>query len=236
VANQLMLLERDEIGVKSEIASLQSNIKMMEDYNIRYHDMQNDVTNDEKEMSTLSTSLMHHQWVERNLRKIKLQEYNSAIDRLNQLIADQLLVLWGPNIKAEFVTAQAKASGKGVKQGIDLIVTVNDKGSIPIGMYSGGERKLIIIAVFRAIRLLMNVRGCGINLAIMDELDTNIDSVNCDRVVEAFEQLISDSPTSLIISHHTRLIDTMKFDEHWQVTKENEMSRITMENNQNGRF
>jgi DNA repair exonuclease SbcCD ATPase subunit len=93
-------------------------------------------------------------------------------------------------------------------------------------MYSGGERKIIIIATFLAMIQLSNERGLGVNLAAIDELDEHLDDVNTDKLVEAFEAIVNAVPTCLVISHNSRLLNTMTFDETWTVHKKNEFSTV----------
>lgn len=170
--------------------------------------------------------IKHWKWVERNLKKIKLQEYNIAIDRLNQLISLELQIIWGSEINARFVTAQEKARGKGVKQGFELVVTEPDKEDVPIELWSGGENKIIVIAIFIAMRKLTRERGCGVNISVIDELDKDLCDVNVDRMVNAFEHVTSDSSTCIVVSHNTRLLSIMEFNNTLTAEKTNGITKI----------
>jgi DNA repair exonuclease SbcCD ATPase subunit len=173
----------------------------------------------EDEVKENKSIINHWEWVNRNLKKIKLQEYNNAIDRLNQLISVELQIIWGSEIDVRFVTAQEKASGKGMKQGLELIITEPDKKGVPIELWSGGESKAIIIAIFMAMRKLTRERGCGVNISAIDELDKDLCEVNVDRMVNTFEYMASDSPTCIVISHNSRLLSTMNFNDVWVAEK-----------------
>ena len=177
------------------------------------------------ELDILTNTINHAKWVERNLRKLKLQEYDSALDRLNTLVAEELMQLWGTGLTARFVTAQEK-SKSGVKQELELLVNTINKEDIPIELYSGGEKKEIVVAVFKAGRRLVKERGLGVNIAVIDELDKDLSDSNTDRLVDAFDNISQDCSTCLVISHNSRLLNTMQFDAIWTVRKTNEFSNI----------
>ena len=173
----------------------------------------------------LKDQLSHMQWTERNLRKVKLDEYSYAIDRLNQILPEEMAKVWGPGISIRYVNAKEKATG-GVKAEFGLVVSTPNKEGVPVEMYSGGQLKSIVIAVFRSFRRLMNERGKGVNISAIDEIDKDLDDKHVDRLVDALENVVADSPTCLVISHNSRLLNTMQFDRMWEVKMENEISTI----------
>lgn len=209
-------------SVDSKIAYLKSLNSKREEYNKLQ--MQIDILN--KEYEGILFDIEHHKWVERNLKKLKLQEYNAVIDRLNYLVKQELLEMWGSGMIVRFVTAQEKTRGTGVKQELALLVDTPNKSGIPIEMYSGGETKVIILAVFRAMCKLANERGVGVNLIAIDEIDKDLDDVRTDRIVGALEAIADGCSTCLVISHNARLLNTMRFDQTWTIAKQNEMSTI----------
>jgi DNA repair exonuclease SbcCD ATPase subunit len=182
-------------------------------------------TNAQSELASLTDEMQHLRWVERNLKKIKLTEYEAAIERLNILIAEELHKLWGPGLGARFVTAQDKARG-GVKQELELMVYSPKKDEVSIELHSGGEKKTVIIAVFKAMSRLAAERGLSVNLVAIDEIDKDLDDIGTDGLVESFESIASNSSSCIIISHNTRLLNTMCFDDIWTVRKSNEFSTI----------
>jgi DNA repair exonuclease SbcCD ATPase subunit len=179
----------------------------------------------QSELTSLTDEIQHLRWVERNLKKIKLTEYEAAIERLNVLIAEELHRLWGPGLGARFVTAQDKARG-GVKQELELMVYSPKKDEVSIELHSGGEKKTVIIAVFKAMSRLAAERGLSVNLVAIDEIDKDLDDIGTDGLVESFESIASNSSSCIIISHNTRLLNTMCFDDIWTVRKSNEFSTI----------
>lgn len=196
-------------GKLSEIEQIKSGIKHLE-----------------TEAASINNEIAHLKWTERNLKKIRIHEYETSIERLNQLLADRLYELWGPGLFARLVTARNTTRGKGVVSGLNFIVDTEKKTNIPIEMYSGGQKKIIIIATFLAMIKLSIERGVGVNIAAVDELDENLDDVNSDKLVEAFESILELVPTCLIISHNTRLLNTMAFDEKWVTHMEDEISTL----------
>lgn len=207
---------------KSHLATLQGKVQEVEQIKSSIKTLQD-------QANYLVSEIIHLKWTERNLKKLRIQEYEAAIDRLNQLIADRLYELWGPGLFARFVTARSATRGKGVISGLEFIVDTTRKVGIPIEMYSGGERKIIIVATFLAMIQLSQERGLGVNITGIDELDEHLDDVNTDKLVEAFESIAGAVPTCLIISHNTRLLNTMNFDEKWTMIKEDEMATLQID-------
>lgn len=179
----------------------------------------------QKEKDLLS-EINHLKWTERSLKKLRIQEYESALDRLNQIITERLYELWGPGLFARFVTSRNTTRGQSVVSQLDFVVDTSKKVGIPIEMYSGGERKIIIIATFLAMIQFANERGLGVNIAAIDEIDEHLDDVNTDKLVESFDAISGMVSTCLVISHNSRLLNTMNFDDKWTIHKANEMAII----------
>ena len=72
-------------------------------------------------------------------------------------------------------------------------------------------------------------RKCGIsvNLCAVDEIDTDLDDYNTDRLVNIFDNA-DHSSSFIIISHNHRLLNTMNFDNIWIIEKQNNISNIIM--------
>ncbi|MCK5601797.1 hypothetical protein KAR91_08015 [Candidatus Pacearchaeota archaeon] len=177
------------------------------------------------QMTNIASEIEHYKWTERHLKKIRLQEYGVAIDRLNQLLSQRLQELW-PEMSAMFVTASDTTRGTGVKQQIDLVINTVNKSKLPAGMLSGGEKKVLVIAIFLSMAQLAKECGNGLNISSIDELDNNLDDSNTDRLIYAFEAVAENNSTCLVISHNFRLHNTMRFDDVWTVRKSNEFATI----------
>lgn len=217
--NEIKMAPTNISIAKIHLASLQSKINEVEQIEAGIQHL-------ETQAASMTNEILHLKWTERNLKKIRIQEYEAAIDRLNQLLADRLYELWGPGLFARFVTARNTTRGKGVVSGLNFIVDTEKKTDIPIEMCSGGQKKIIVIATFLAMIQLSIERGLGVNITAVDELDENLDDVNADKLVEAFESITELVSTCLIISHNTRLLNTMTFDERWTTHMENEISTL----------
>jgi len=217
--NEIKMAPTNISIAKMHLASLQSKINEVEQIEAGIQHL-------ETQAVSMTNEISHLKWTERNLKKIRIQEYEAAIDRLNQLLADRLYELWGPGLFARFVTARSTTRGKGIVSGLNFIVDTEKKTGVPIEMYSGGQKKIIVVATFLAMIQLSIERGLGVNITAVDELDENLDDVNADKLVEAFESIVELVPTCLIISHNTRLLNTMAFDERWTAHMENEISTL----------
>jgi DNA repair exonuclease SbcCD ATPase subunit len=225
-ARSASILAQTKLRAKeNEYASTISILKGMQMRESEYHGLMATKDRVTVELASLNEEIQHLGWVERNLKKVKLTEYEAAIDRLNLFMNEELHKVWGPGLNARFVTAQDKARG-GVKQELELMVYSPKKEEVPIELYSGGEKKTVIIAVFKAMSRLARERGLSVNLAAIDEIDKDLDEVGTDRLVEAFESIASDNSSCIVISHNSRLLNTMNFDDVWTVRKTNEFSTI----------
>ena len=175
-----------------------------------------------------ASEIEHLRWTERNLKKLRVQEYESAIVRLNQLLAERLWELWGAGLQARFVTATSTTRGQNVKSGLEFLVDTTNKTGVPIELYSGGETKIIVVAMFLSMIELAAERGSGVNIAAIDEIDEHLDDYRADRLVDAIDAVVRRVSTCLIISHNARLLNTMSFDETWTVRKKNEFATIEL--------
>jgi DNA repair exonuclease SbcCD ATPase subunit len=226
ITNDIANINTIVVNTTNNIGNARQRIEQMKQVKASKDQWVAKLTATQTEINLISSTLEHWKWVERHLKKLKLQEYNVVIDKLNQLISHQLRSFWGPDITATFVTAQEKSRGKGVKQGMDIIVEEEGKEGVPIEMYSGGELKSIILSLYRAMRTLVNERGAGINIAAIDELDKDLDDPNVDRLVDAFEHMLEDASTCIIISHKEKLLSTMRFNDVWTAEKKDGISTI----------
>jgi len=210
---------------ESRLKSLCDRKQEMSDRVMAYTQYQEAMKGEEANNLSLRDQLDHMRWTERNLRKVKLDEYSYAIDRLNQILPEEITKVWGPGISIRYVNAKEKVTG-GIKAEFGLVVSTPNKEGVPVEMYSGGQLKSIVIAVFRSFRRLMNERGKGVNISAIDEIDKDLDDKHVDRLVDALENVVADSPTCLVISHNSRLLNTMQFDKMWEVKMDNEISTI----------
>jgi len=227
IRGEIKSIRSQSLVQESKISSVNSRIKMLTNKINEYKQLNETLAGLQAAVISSNHEIDHLSWVSRNLKKIKLTEYESAIERLNILLDEELYKVWGPGLTARFVTAKDKAKG-GIKQEIDLMVYTPNVDEVPIEMHSGGEKKAVVIATFKAMKRLAHERGLGINLAAIDEIDKDLDDANTDRLIEAFESIANDSPSCIVISHNARLLNTMQFDGIWTVLKSNEFSTIEL--------
>jgi len=224
--DQVEQLNSRKILLQNQMVIIQNQVNELLSRKKEYEDTKAKLSALIEEKQQKESEIKHFKWVERNFKKVKLQEYETVIVRLNQLVNEELASIWGSGLSVQFITAKQKSRGTGVKQELDILIETPNKPSVPIGMYSGGELKAVVIAVFRAMRQLSHERGLGVNISAIDEIDKDLDDHNTDGLVNIFSTLSKDSPTCFIISHNSRLLNTMQFDKVWTITKENEFSTI----------
>ncbi len=219
----------NQISINDNLAASQTKQLEMLDKQIADHNVRlGELGKLNQQLAWYLNHINHLKWVERNFKKVKLQEYTQAIVRLNQLLNEQLQLHWGPGMSVSLVTSQDKAGGKGVKHGLNIVVSTENKEDLPIKLCSGGERKSIIISMFKAVRLLMREHGHHINIMAIDEIDKDLDDIHTDKLVDAFESFVNEADTCFIISHNSRLLNTMNFKSVWTIRNSNEMTRLEM--------
>lgn len=212
------------------IASLKSTLQTLEGEDNRKQQIEKEMSVIQSTITQIEEEIKHMKWTEKNLKKLRIQEYNSVIERLNILLSEELYELWGPRLSVRFVTASAKTRGSGVKQGLDLMVSTPKKTGIPSEMYCGGETKAIVVAMFKSMIRLSIERGVAVNLSAIDEIDKDLDDQKTDRLVEAYQSIVDQSSTCFVISHNSRLINTLRPNETWIVRKKDEMATIEIPN------
>lgn len=210
---------------RNQIQILNTSLESVHNTKLEYQKSIDLLNAESAKFDSLNNEIIHYKWVERNLKKLRLHEYETAIDRLNELINETMQHLWGNNIKAHFVLARETAKGN-ISQEIKLLVETPNRPSVPIEMYSGGETKSIIVSAFRAMRQVSNEHGISVNIAAIDELDKDLDEAKTDALAEALSSMNEECSSCFIISHKSRLINIMNPDRKWVFKTNNEFTII----------
>jgi DNA repair protein SbcC/Rad50 len=148
---------------------------------------------------------------------------NAAIPQI-ELEANRILDELGTSFRVELRTQRALKSGDGVKEALDIMVSVPG-GERLYESFSGGERTRINLALRIALaRLLAHRRGAEVRVLAIDEPEF-LDDAGHERLASVLRGLLDDFDRILLVSHEQALKDA--FDQVIAVEKDDtERSRI----------
>lgn len=98
--------------------------------------------------------------------------------------------------------------------------------AVPVKSFSGGEKQRLSVALVFTLHALLSPNKRP-DLLILDEVDRGLD----DRGVASLMALVRDVRQrygTVIMTSHRPQIDGARFDQTWEVVKENEVSRLTI--------
>jgi len=122
--------------------------------------------------------------------------------------ANEVLAELRPGMQLELRAQRAKASGKGVVEALDLVVR-DEAGERLLGLFSGGERTSVSLALAIAIsRLVARRSGTAIRTLVVDEpdgLDAEARRAFCHQLRAIAHR--RDLERVLLVSHHEDLAE-----------------------------
>ncbi len=133
--------------------------------------------------------------------------------------ANDLLGALRPGMSLSVRSQRAKKDGKGVIEALDLVVR-DDVGERPLGLFSGGERMSVSLAIAVALsRLVARRAGASIETLVVDEPD-GLDSDARKAFGQALRILAHEGTLSriVLVSHHEDLAEAA--DEVYRVRKD----------------
>ena len=176
-------------AVDATVASLQHARRAYEDAVARLERI-------DQALATLDTQRIDWQQIHRALGRdgVPVLEMDAAGPRISELTNTLLTACFGPRFSAELVTQQAKASGSGMKESFELLVTDNERGGAPreVGDLSGGEQVIISEALMNAISIFVNEHAAmPIRTCWRDETTGALDTENAHRYLLMLRQVLT---------------------------------------------
>lgn len=152
-------------------------------------------------------------------RGLKVFVYDALGPQIERVAAEALDVLVDGTISVRFETSRGKQS---LREGFAPRIE-NEHGAASYGGDSGGERRMVDLAMLWALHSLVQHR---INLLKVDEAVAPLDNRACERVLRLFEQRAEQNPgaTFLFTTHRSEMKDA--FPKVWVAVKENGVTRI----------
>lgn len=128
------------------------------------------------------------------------------------------------NATIQFESTKENKDGK-IKEEVNAVISMDGEIGIPIKSLSGGERSAIDIAVdLSVIDFIETKTGKGINIFILDEPFSGMDSINVEQILEMLKN--SDSKKKILIVDHNEMVKQM-IDGKILVTREGTISTVS---------
>jgi len=168
---------------------------------------------------------------------VKAHKFGAMIQVLNDLVAENIRVLTDGQVQVWFSPWREKANAKNgddVVPEIQIYVKEGPKEQVELALYSGMERQQIVIAIIRAFNKLAILQGAGTNLLFMDEMFGMFDEASAATAIKLMNQLKdSDWGTIIIVTHNPDIKQLIDYDQLWTATKENHITTLKRERNDN---
>lgn len=170
-------------------------------------------------------------------KAIKAWKIEEAVERLNVLLAEALAELDGAFqlwVKPYYIKPGALGKPESQLGPDDVVhectvyVREGGKSVVPLCLYSGGETSLLALALMVAFWYLSDEYGDGSNLLLLDEAVAAYDARN-SQIVTKFLEWLKNSGKTVIIVSHSQVVDTVDFDQRWQVLKQDGVARLRRE-------
>lgn len=194
-------------------------LKAYEDARIRYENALNGMKVKEKEygISTVRQSeelkkieedILIVEEIKKGIKSFASCMFDDALEAISDTATR--IIRCVPNMKCatiQFEGVKETKEGK-IKEEVNAVISVDGELGIPIKSLSGGERSAVDLAVDLAvIDFLENKTGSGIDLHIMDEPFSGLDTIGIEMVLEVLKN--SNMNKRLIIVDHNDIIKQM---------------------------
>lgn len=218
-------------------------LKAYEDARVRYESALNEMKTNEKnyqisldranfDLKTLENKIV----LTENLRKAVKEFISCSFDDALESIGDGAtkIIRCIPtmsNATIQFEGQKETKDGK-VKEEVNAVISMDGDIGIPIKSLSGGERSSVDLAVDLAvIDFIENESAKGINVFILDEPFTGLDTVSIEMALEVLKN--SNSNKKLIVVDHNPEVKQMVSD-RLVVVRDGQTSSITNQEVSNG--
>lgn len=177
-----------------------------------------------KKLDDLTKELEIAEELKRGLKSYLSCSFDDALEEIGTNATKLIRNI--PNMaNATIQLAGIRETQKGkIKEEVNAVIHVAGEVEVPIKSLSGGERSAVDLTIDLAVINLIEDRTAkGINLYILDEPCTSMDSINTEQVIEMIKQI--DSNKTIIIVEHNPIIKEMVTDKITVIRKD-ETSRI----------
>ena len=150
---------------------------------------------------------------------LKLERLKSIVNDLSSNI----------NYYSSFLFSDLKFNLSCDSHGIDFIASNGDGKGFDVQFMSGGEKKRLTISLLLSSREMMSPSK-RTNLLILDEIDSNMDSIGKDYISRFLIPELRKSISSVfVITHSHDLLDRSVYDQVWTVIREGDNSYMIKE-------
>lgn len=178
----------------------ESTLKTLMDQSGRYLA---DISKHEQSLSELSEDLLLADELKKAVKGYTSCLFDEALDYIGTAATDIIRAI--PNMANATIQLEGireTKEGK-VKEEVNAVISMDGETGIPIKSLSGGERSSVDLAVDLAvIDLLENRTNKGVNLFILDEPFTGLDTVSIEMAIEKLKSL---NKRLIIVDHNPEI-------------------------------
>ena len=229
---QIRALGQQRLRLISEKAQYLDKIKLWDaqlnqfnEYSSTVADLNSDLSSLEKDVKVLDA--LDRLFGDKGIKAYKL---NNVLGTLNIVLKECLDVITDGTVSVWITQYRQKSDGE-LSADIQIMVRDGNKKEVPFGLYSGGERQQIMLALIGAFWQLASRYGSGVNILCLDEIFGPLDDQNIQHVFEYLEYMRSKGKSSIfVVTHDPKIKDQIIFDKVWVVQKKGDLAKITQFN------
>jgi DNA repair exonuclease SbcCD ATPase subunit len=226
-------------ALTEEIADQEQMLKDSDTWTKESERLDNQIVQIESTVKGLEVQLEDVEFLDRHTgdKGIKRFKLRDCIGFMNDRLAYYMGIM-GLSMKVWFQDRELKKSAQKKKPDqltdedwadrFEIFIADGEKTGVPAGMYSGGERTLVSLAVLGTLWETANTFGSGgSNILMVDEPFGLLREDNRDRALSLFEYW-SGLGKTVLVSDNTDTISRMRYNQMWELNKTNHVSQITV--------
>lgn len=210
---------------KSRYENLMSQWHTQNDNYTKYNNI---IVKSQRDLQHIDTKLKYLSEVEKLFgdKGIKAWKLNNVLNDLNHILREFIGVISNNSTTIHVTQYRTKTDGN-VAADLQVLVNEGHKKSVPLSLYSGGEKQQIMLAFIGAFWTLASRHNSGLNVIFLDEILGPLDDINSYKVFDFIKILQSrGTNTIIIITHNENIKDAVMFDKVWTATKKNHITEL----------
>lgn len=228
LAAQVARLQQAQRQADATLASLRTSLALAEQHESQRVQLALAVAVKEKEQAALDLDQTEWAWLSKHLPRVKQMKFAAGSGLINEALARHLAVLTGGTTRVTLqpfrLKKEAVKKPEGKRTADDYVFEFNmqveegDKESVPIQLYSGGEKERMTLALVLALWELAASRG-ETSVLLLDEVLSYLDEGSIEKFVHLLEGLRRQVQTVILVGHDPTLAALLRPDEVWQAVK-----------------
>lgn len=221
LGQQRLRLISEKAQYLDKIKSWDIQYEQFQKYNSTISDLNDSILRLDKDAKMLDT--LDRLFGDKGIKAYKL---NNVLSTLNVVLKECLDVITDGTVSVWVTQYRQKGDGE-LSADIQIMVRDGNKKEVPFGLYSGGEKQQIMLALIGAFWQLASRYGSGVNILCLDEIFGPLDEQNTQHVFEYLEYMRLKGKSSIfVVTHDPKIKDQIIFDQVWVVHKKGDISHI----------